>query len=53
MTATTQKRLAIAGAIAALAIFAGANVHLITVSFNSHPECAPISTGRAPAQDMC
>lgn len=53
MIVLTQKRLAIAGAIALVAIFAGANAHLIAVAFGSHPECAPISAARAPARDMC
>ncbi len=53
MTALSQKRLAIGAAIAAVAVFVGANAHLIAVSFGSHPECATISAARAPAQNQC
>lgn len=53
MTATTQKRLAIGGALLALAVFLGANAHLFTVAFQSHPDCASISADRAPSRNMC
>lgn len=53
MTAVTQKRLAIAGALAVVAVFLGANAHLFTIAFQSHPDCAVISDDRAPARNMC
>jgi len=53
MIAVTQKRLAIAAALAVVAVFVGANAHLIAIAFNSHPDCATLSPERAPARDMC
>ncbi len=53
MTVATQKKLAIAGALAVVAVFVGANAHFFTVAFQSHPDCAVISADRAPARDMC
>lgn len=53
MTVVSQKRWAIGAAFAALAVFLGANAHLFTVAFQSHPDCATISADRAPARDMC
>lgn len=53
MSVPTQKRLAIAGALAALALFVGANVHLIAVAFSSQPPCGAISADRAPARHSC
>lgn len=53
MTAATQKRLAILGAIALVAVFLGANAHLITVAFRSQPGCVAVSPDRAPARHAC
>ncbi len=35
----SQRRLAIAGAFVFVGIFIAANAHLITVAFQSQPEC--------------
>ena len=53
MTVTNQKRLAILGACTLAALFLGANAHLITVAFQSQPECGAISPERAPARHSC
>lgn len=52
MTGVSQKRLAIALAIVAAAIFAGANVHMLVVALNSQPPCA-IVAGVTPARQAC
>ena len=36
-----QRIVAISLALVALAVFVGANVHLIAVSFSSQPDCVP------------
>lgn len=53
MTITSQKRLAVAGALVAVAVFVGANIQLFTAAFQSHPDCAVISDDRAPARNTC
>lgn len=53
MTARNQRRLAILGAGMAVAVFVGANAHLIAVAFQSQPECGAISSERAPARHSC
>ncbi|MCC7320007.1 MAG: hypothetical protein IT542_03415 [Rubellimicrobium sp.] len=53
MTLVAQKRLAVAGALAVVAVFVGANAHLIATAFASHPACATITADRAPARDAC
>lgn len=53
MTVTAQKRLAILGALALVAVFVGANAHLIAVAFRSQPDCVAISPDRAPARHAC
>ena len=53
MTAQNQRRLAILGACTAAALFFGANAHLMTVAFQSLPECGAISPERAPARHSC
>lgn len=52
MTARAQQGLAIAGALAALAVFLGANAHLLAVALTSQPACAVIDTA-APARRAC
>lgn len=39
MTRTTQRRLAVAGALVFVGVFVAANAHLITVAFASQPDC--------------
>lgn len=53
MTVATQKRFAILGALALVTVFVGANAHLITVAFQSQPDCVAISPDRAPARHAC
>lgn len=48
-----HKRLAILGAILAVAAFAAANVHLITVAYQSQPACVTPAPGHAPATRDC
>lgn len=50
MTVTSQRRLAILGALAFVGIFIAANAHLITVAFGSQPECTlSAATAAKPA----
>lgn len=49
----TQKRLAIAGALIGLAVFLGANAHLITVALRSQPSCTVDPSGPTPAKPVC
>lgn len=53
MTVAAQRRLAIAGACLAGALFLAANAHLIAVAFLSQPGCAAVSADRAPARPSC
>lgn len=53
MTPATQKRLAILGALALVAVFLGANAHLIVVAVQSQPDCVAVSPDRAPARHAC
>lgn len=48
-----HKCLAIAGAVLAIAVFAAANVHLITVAYRSQPACITPAAGHAPASPGC
>ena len=53
MSVTALKLLAFAGALALLAVFLGANAHLVTVAVGSQPPCAEISADRVPARHSC
>lgn len=53
MSIIAQKRLAWAGVAVGLAIFAGANLHLVRVAFQSQPDCAIMPNGPAPAKSAC
>lgn len=52
MTARAQKRLAVAGALAGVMLFAAANAHLLSVAFNSQPECSARANAM-PARRAC
>ncbi len=52
MTPRVQKRLALAGAIAAAALFVAANAHLLTVALRSQPECMARAHAE-PARRAC
>ncbi|MFV0246023.1 MAG: hypothetical protein ACK5IB_13535 [Qingshengfaniella sp.] len=52
MTIQSQKRLAVLGALALIAVFLGANAHLLTVAFGSQPECRAVAHA-APAKTAC
>lgn len=52
MTARNQKRLAIVAALGGVAIFLAANVQLLTLAVQSHPECTAVATA-APARRAC
>lgn len=51
MTGFTQRRVAIAAALAFVGVFIVANAHLITVAFQSQPECT--LTAAAAAKPAC
>lgn len=53
MTGATQRRLAIAAALAGLAAFVGANLHLVTVAVRSQPDCAIVEGAPMPASQNC
>jgi hypothetical protein len=53
MRATIQKRLAIACALAALAVFATANAHFVATAFRSQPKCTAIEGAPLPAKRVC
>ncbi len=52
MTARAQKRAAIAGAALTVAVFLGANAHLVAVAIGSQPECAARDEAM-PAKPAC
>ncbi|MDO5757822.1 MAG: hypothetical protein Q4P24_09955 [Rhodobacterales bacterium] len=52
MTFFTQRKVAIAGAVIAAAIFIAANAHLITVAVTSQPDCT-LSARGAAAKPSC
>ena len=43
-----HKRIAVAGAILAAAVFVAANAHLVTVAYQSQPACVTPAQGHAP-----
>lgn len=53
MTNATQKRLAIAGALAALGVFVAANAHLIGLAFKTQPACVVVAGDAMPAKRAC
>lgn len=53
MTARTQKRLAIAGAGALVAVVLGANAQLLLAAIGSHPDCVAADAAPAPADPAC
>lgn len=53
MTPLSQKRLAIAGAIAVLVAFLGANAHLLHVAFTSQPACTAVEGSAMAAKRAC
>lgn len=52
MTLRAQKRLAILAALAGLALFVTANLHLLAVAVGSQPACAVIA-GATPSRPIC
>lgn len=52
MTARAQKRLAITAALLLVAVFLGANLHLLSVALESQPACA-VASGAMPARPAC
>ena len=52
MTVRTQKRLAIAAALAVTVAFLAANAHLVVVAMRSQPDCKA-ATGAMPARHAC
>lgn len=52
MTPARQRRLAIAGAVLAIGVFAAANAHLITVAVSSQPDCI-LSERATAAKPAC
>ncbi|WP_323005321.1 hypothetical protein [Pseudorhodobacter sp.] len=53
MTVTTQKRLAIGGALLLLGIFVAANVQLFLAAFGSQPACVAVEGAGIPAKRAC
>ncbi|MFV0296999.1 MAG: hypothetical protein ACK5JT_12870 [Hyphomicrobiaceae bacterium] len=53
MSPTTQKYLAIIGAIIGVAVFIAANTHLLIVAINSQPACSLADTPHLPAKRAC
>ncbi len=53
MSDLAQKRLAIAGVVAAAALFVGANVQLFSAAFRSQPECVAVEGAAMPAKSVC
>lgn len=53
MPVTTQARLAIAAAALGIAVFAMANIHLVTVAFQSQPDCVVLEGNLIPAKKTC
>ncbi len=53
MKGATQKRLVIAGVIVLVGIFVAANVHFISLAFQSQPECVAVESGARPAKHAC
>lgn len=52
MSVRTQKRLAIAGAVAVALVFLTANARLLAVALQSQPDCAMVANA-APARRAC
>ncbi len=52
MTPRVQKRLAVGAALTVVALFAGANLHLLTVALQSQPECRE-AADLIPAKRAC
>jgi len=53
MSVATQKRLAILGAVAAVALLVAANAHLVTSAVRSQPPCVAVDGAAAPARPAC
>lgn len=53
MTPRAQRRLALAGAAAALGLVLAANAHLVAVAVDSQPDCVAVDGGAAPAKRAC
>lgn len=53
MTAAAQKRLAIAGAVVALAVFIAANAQFIAAAFRAQPACVVVPGAPMPAKHAC
>ncbi|MBU3030598.1 hypothetical protein [Paracoccus marinaquae] len=52
MTGRAQKRLAIAGAVAVVAVFVAANAHFLNAALRSQPDCI-LRADAAPAKRAC
>ena len=53
MTATTQKRLAIGAALAAVALVLAANAQLLTAAIGSQPDCVAVEDVAVAAKPAC
>lgn len=53
MITITQKRLAIAGAVAAVSLFVAANAQFIAAAFRSQPACVAVANAAMPAKRTC
>lgn len=53
MTIVTQRRLAIAGTIAALGVFIAANAQFMIAAFRSQPDCVAVADAAMPAKRAC
>ncbi|MBK0401312.1 hypothetical protein H0I76_19105 [Limibaculum sp. M0105] len=53
MTPRAQKRLALAGMALVIAVFIGANLHLVTAAVQSQPGCVLVEGAAMPARYAC
>lgn len=53
MITVSQKRLAIAGAVALASVFIAANAQFIAAAFQSQPACMALADALIPAKRVC
>ncbi|MCB1461295.1 MAG: hypothetical protein KDJ90_02435 [Nitratireductor sp.] len=53
MKTSIQKRIAVAGAILTLSVFAAANAHLLVRAFSSQPACVVVKDAGKVAMHAC
>lgn len=53
MTPRMQRVLALSGAAAVVALFLGANLHLVRVATQSQPVCVAVIGAPVPARQSC